>query len=225
MVNDVSSGGFPAMPNIPGTVGLQIVPWCLWWCLLHRTQQLHQHASGCGQRHPYADTERLRWFSGWCRSRQATQGCSTLSNDEERKQVFDACETGSVAILAEGVGLVCIEDVEGAAAQAGEHARVGLLPELRRAFGEVAAKVEAQERSASETKEALRQLAPKIEDIAGFVKHRLPTLVDKSDLTNAIAGLRAEIEKRPTRRQAILDMTWVFGLIGSAIAFGSRAAR
>ena len=101
----------------------------------------------------------------------------------------------------------------------------GLLSELRKAVGEVAAKVDAQGQSAAETKELLRQLAPKIEDVAGFVKHRVPVLVDKADLERMAAGLRAEIEKRPTRRQAILDMVWVFTLITGAITFGSRSVR
>ena len=100
----------------------------------------------------------------------------------------------------------------------------GLLGELRKTLGDVAAKVDAQERSAAETKDLLRQLAPKIEDVAGFVKHRVPVLADKADLERVAAGLRAEIEKRPTRRQAILDMAWVFGLIVATVTFGSRLA-
>ena len=98
-----------------------------------------------------------------------------------------------------------------------------LLSELRKALKEVAAKVDAQERSAAETKELLRQLAPKIEDIAGFVKHRVPVLADKADLEKMASGLRDEIAKRPTRRQAILDMVWIFTLITGAITFGSRS--
>jgi hypothetical protein len=100
-----------------------------------------------------------------------------------------------------------------------------LLNELRKALGEVAAKVDAQGQSAAETKELLRQLAPKIEDVAGFVKHRVPILADKADLEKMANGLRAEIEKRPTRRQAILDMVWIFTLITGAITFGSRSTR
>ena len=46
----------------------------------------------------------------------ARQGCSTLGNSEHFEQAFDACETGPVAVLAERVGLVCLEDVEGEAA-------------------------------------------------------------------------------------------------------------
>lgn len=99
------------------------------------------------------------------------------------------------------------------------------LGELRKALGEVAAKVDSQGQSASESKELLRQLAPKIEDIAGFVKHRVPTLADKADLEKAVGGLQDEIAKRPTRRQAILDMVWIFTLITGAITFGSRSVR
>ncbi len=98
-----------------------------------------------------------------------------------------------------------------------------LLSELRMALGAVAAKVDVQGQSAVETKELLRQLAPKIEDVAGFVKHRVPVLADKADLERMAAGLRDEIAKRPTRRQAILDMVWIFTLITAAITFGSRS--
>ena len=53
------------------------------------------------------------------------QGCSTLRDGEHSEQFFDACEAGALAILDERVGLVGLEGVEGDAAQAGEHARVG----------------------------------------------------------------------------------------------------
>jgi len=100
---------------------------------------------------------------------------------------------------------------------------LGSYGELRKAFGEVAAKVDAQGQSAAEIKELLRQLAPKIEDVAGFVKHRVPVLADKADLEKMAAGLRAEIEKRPTRRQAVFDMFAIFSLVAAAITFGGRA--
>ncbi len=100
-----------------------------------------------------------------------------------------------------------------------------VLTEMRKAFGEITARLETQERSASETKELLRQLLPKIEDVAGFAKHRAPVLADKADLERMAAGLRAEIEKRPTRRQAIFDLVWVFTLITGAITFGSKTLR
>jgi hypothetical protein len=53
------------------------------------------------------------------------QGCSTLWDGEHSEQPFDARESGAVAVLAEGVGPVRLEDVEGEAAQADEHAGVG----------------------------------------------------------------------------------------------------
>jgi len=99
-----------------------------------------------------------------------------------------------------------------------------LLGDLKTAFQDVTAKVEAQEKTSSEIKDSLHKLVPKLEDFAGFAKHRAPTLADKADLTKVAAELRAEIEKRPTRRQAILDMAWVFGLIVAAVTFGSRLA-
>lgn len=100
-----------------------------------------------------------------------------------------------------------------------------MLVEMRKAFGEITTRLEAQERSASETKDILRQLLPKIEDVAAFAKHRAPFLADKADLEKMAAELRAKIEKRPTRRQAIFDVVWVFGLITGAVTFGGKALR
>lgn len=100
-----------------------------------------------------------------------------------------------------------------------------LLGEMRKSFGEVTARLEAQERSSSEIKEILRRLDPQIQDVAGFVKHRVPVLADKADLERMAAGLRAEIEKRPTRRQAVFDLIWVFSFVTAAITFGSKTLR
>lgn len=69
------------------------------------------------------------------------QGCSTLSDSEEIEQVVDACERGTVAVLAECVGTVGLEDVEAEAAQAGEHAGVGADARAVFAQGDVAAVV------------------------------------------------------------------------------------
>ena len=41
------------------------------------------------------------------------------------EQFSDACEGGAVAVLAERVGLVGLEDIEGEAAQAGKDAWIG----------------------------------------------------------------------------------------------------
>ena len=70
-----------------------------------------------------------------------TQGCSTLLIDDEREQVVDACESGTASVLAERSGPVCLEDVEGEAAQSGEHARVGADTRAVLAEGDVAAVV------------------------------------------------------------------------------------
>ena len=56
--------------------------------------------------------------------------------------MFEACERGAVAVLVEGVGLVRLEDVEGEAAQACEHARIGADTRGILAEGDVAAVVE-----------------------------------------------------------------------------------
>jgi hypothetical protein len=63
------------------------------------------------------------------------------SDSEEIEQVVDACERGTVAVLAECVGTVGLEDVEAEAAQAGEHAGVGADARAVFAQGDVAAVV------------------------------------------------------------------------------------
>jgi len=69
------------------------------------------------------------------------QGCSTLRDSQHFEQFLDTDETGPVAVLAERVGLVGLEDVEGEAAQAGEHARIGADARAVFAQGDVAAVV------------------------------------------------------------------------------------
>ncbi len=69
------------------------------------------------------------------------QGCSTLRDSEHSEQLSEACEAGPVAILAQGVGAVGLEDVEGEAAQSGEHAGVGADARTVLAQGDVAAVV------------------------------------------------------------------------------------
>ena len=85
-------------------------------------------------------------------------------------------------------------------------------------------RVEIVEHTTGEIKEALRLIVPKLDDFAGFYKHRVPMLPDKSDINKMQTELKLEIEKRPTRRQMILDIGFIVGLIAAAVTFGSRLA-
>jgi len=85
---------------------------------------------------------------------------------------------------------------------------------LDRAVERGAGRIEGVERSMSEIKESLRLLAPKVDDLVGFTRHRGPTLADKADLAN----LKLEIEKRPTRRQTVADIGWIVALIAGVTA-------
>jgi hypothetical protein len=67
------------------------------------------------------------------------QGCSMLRRSNEAEQVVDTSESGTIAVLANGTSLVGLEDVEGEATQAGEHARVGANAGTVFAEGDVAA--------------------------------------------------------------------------------------
>ena len=69
----------------------------------------------------------------------STQGCSTLWDNEKSKQIVDAGEGGAVAVLAERAGAVGLENVEGEAAQAGEHAGIGADARAVFAKGDIAA--------------------------------------------------------------------------------------
>ena len=81
-------------------------------------------------------------------------------------------------------------------------------------------RLEAIERLTADIKDQLSKLTPKIDDIAGFIKHGVPNLATKADN----AALKLEIDKRPTRRQTILDIAWVVGLIATVLAIGSKMA-
>jgi len=83
-------------------------------------------------------------------------------------------------------------------------------------------RIDGVERSTGDIKEALRQLLPKLENLSGFATHRAPSLVDKADIANLKAELKAEIEKRPTRRQTIADIALIVGVIAAAVTLGSR---
>jgi hypothetical protein len=79
------------------------------------------------------------------------------------------------------------------------------------------------QKTVGEVQEALRLLSPKIDDIAGFIKHRAPDLASKADMIQMKSELQTSINLRPTRRQAIFDIAWLVGLITAAISFGGRA--
>jgi len=86
------------------------------------------------------------------------------------------------------------------------------------------ARIDVAERTSGEIKEILRLLAPKLEDLVGFAKHRAPFLADKTDLSNLKSDLAAEITKRPTRRQSVTDVAFIVGLVGSLLAIGAHLA-
>jgi hypothetical protein len=102
----------------------------------------------------------------------------------------------------------------------------GAVGQLRHAVSSIEARLakseargEGIERATGQIRDLLEKLAPRIEDISGFIKHGAPNLANKTD----VAALRSEIEKRPTRRQAVLDLAWIVGIIISAVTFGARA--
>jgi hypothetical protein len=85
-------------------------------------------------------------------------------------------------------------------------------------------RIDEVERSSGEIKNTLRGLVPKIDDLAGFAKHRAPNLADKYDMVRLQADLKAEIDKRPTRRQSVMDAVMIVGFFGTVLAIGSKLA-
>jgi len=96
---------------------------------------------------------------------------------------------------------------------------------LGRTMEKNADRIETLARTSAEVKDVMRQLTPKLDDLAGFVKHRAPTLADKSDIAamkTDLAAIRSEIVLRPTRKQAWVDLAMILGLVGAAITIGAR---
>ena len=103
----------------------------------------------------------------------------------------------------------------------------GTVGELREAvsnlskeLGSNQKRLEAAETTASDIKDILKTLIPKIDDIVGFTKHAAPNFANKAD----IATLNAEIQKRPTRWQSIVNFGVIVGLILALLTIGSKLA-
>ncbi len=99
-----------------------------------------------------------------------------------------------------------------------------------------------------EVKSTLSRLAPRIDEMHGFLTAKLPELATKAqlaalsaklpelankaelaavrlELKEEIDELRIEIIKRPTRRQSILDIFAIVGFIGVVLTIAARFAR
>ena len=115
------------------------------------------------------------------------------------------------------------------------------------------ARVARLEADVAEIRAILSRLAPRIDEMHGFLTAKLPELATKAELANVrtdlksetaelrtelksemaelrtelkseMAGLRLELVQRPTRRQAVFDIFAVVGLIGAVIAIGEHLA-
>jgi uncharacterized coiled-coil protein SlyX len=72
----------------------------------------------------------------------------------------------------------------------------------------------------SEIKGVLTRLAPIIDRMDSAQQVTLPGLATKLELFD----LKTEIEKRPTRRQALFDLFAVAGFVSVLLAIGARLA-
>ena len=102
------------------------------------------------------------------------------------------------------------------------------------------ARVARLETDVAEIKATLARLAPRIDEMYGFLTAKLPDLATKAQLADLrtetkseiaalrtetkseIAELRFELLQRPTRRQAIFDIFAIVSLIGVILAIASH---
>jgi hypothetical protein len=98
------------------------------------------------------------------------------------------------------------------------------------------------EADVTEIKSILNRLAPRIDEMYGFVTAKLPELSTRAELAelrtetkteiaalrtelkSEIAELRIEIMQRPTRRQTVFDIFSIVSLIGVILAVAARFA-
>jgi hypothetical protein len=92
-------------------------------------------------------------------------------------------------------------------------------------------------RDVSENRSILNRLAPRIDEVYGFLTAKLPELARslraetktqiadlRTETQTQIADLRPEIAQRPTRRQSIFDILAVVGLIGAILTIAKHFA-
>jgi len=95
------------------------------------------------------------------------------------------------------------------------------------------ARVARLESDVSEIRSILNRLAPRIDEMYGFLTAKLSELATKAELTSLRPELRSEIAdlrnelrleimQRPTRRQSVFDIFAVVGLIGAILTIAAR---
>jgi hypothetical protein len=104
------------------------------------------------------------------------------------------------------------------------------------------ARVGRLESDLAEVKAVLNRLAPRIDEMYGFLTATLPGLATKaewsdlraelksemaelkSELKSGMAELRMEMIQRPTRRQSVFDIFAIVALIGAILTIAARLA-
>jgi hypothetical protein len=83
----------------------------------------------------------------------------------------------------------------------------------------------------ADIKATLGRLAPRIDELRGFLTAILPTLATKAELANLRTELKTEITERlveirrlSTRRQSIFDKFAVVGFVGAVLAISGHFA-
>lgn len=76
----------------------------------------------------------------------------------------------------------------------------------------------------AEVRSLLNRLAPRIDEMHGFLIAKLPDLVTRADLADLRHELRLDMLQRPTRRQSILDIFAIAGFIGVVLTAAARFA-
>jgi hypothetical protein len=104
----------------------------------------------------------------------------------------------------------------------------GTVGELKESVANLARKLdtsekrlEVAEKTASDIRDILKSLVPKIDDVVGFTKHAAPNFANKADM----ATLNAEIQKRPTRWQAVVALAALAAFAVALLNLGVYVAK
>src|SRR3954471_18300822 len=95
-------------------------------------------------------------------------------------------------------------------------------PGMEARVAKLEAAVEHIQTDVREIRGILACLAPVIDRIDGFLQASLPRLATKDEIGAEASTLRVEIERWPTRRQSLIDIAMIAGLIGVILTIGSH---
>jgi hypothetical protein len=125
----------------------------------------------------------------------------------------------------------------------------GQAPDLTARVARLESDVAHIRKDLTEVKSTLNRLAPRIDEMLGFLYAKLPELATEAELADLrsetragiadlrnetrtefadvrreMAGLRLEVMQRPTRRQSIFDISAIVGPVGAVLTIAAHFA-